>query len=78
MITLPFDCDVWAKPVSSNVLGYGVKGEDLIVLFKGGGAYKYPLLGDRFQMMYDAPSVGKVVAAHVRNEEFVRIHKSEM
>ena len=73
MIRLPYKTNAWVNAVSSNVVGFGVRGEDLIVVFKGGGAYKYPALGDMFQMLYEAESVGKVVAKYVRNQEFVKL-----
>jgi hypothetical protein len=66
MTTLPFNCTAWAiVNSSSNVRGYGERGEDLIVLFKGNSAYRYIGLAGHFIDMHNAASIGASVGKYI-------------
>lgn len=55
----PFDTDQWTNAESSNLDGYGVKGDDLIVRFKNGSAYRYPGKAHFHLVLSEAESKGK-------------------
>lgn len=67
----PYGCDRWAGVKSSNISGVGQEYQgresDLVVEFKSGAAYRYPGLGNMFETLVNAPSVGKAFATHVKS-----------
>lgn len=74
------------KPVSENVERLLIVGNDLIIIFKGGGIYKYinkfPDIVKTyldFDNMVKAESVGKYVNANIRKVyQSVKMNKEEL
>ena len=67
---------VLTKVQSSNVQAVGCDASGLVVLFRSGGAYRYPTAGEKeFTALLAAPSKGAWLQQHLVGRPQFPVHK---